>query len=78
MVRQLKPCGTPAAYARHLRHHELPCDACTAANTARVQANRREVALIMLRRADLAAAVYNGDQGRRAARRAARLRGELS
>ena len=78
MTRQLQPCGTPAAYARHLRHHEPPCQACTAANTARVAANRQEVALIRLRRADLAAAVYNGDRGRRAARHAARLRGELS
>lgn len=27
-----KPCGTLAAYARHLRHHEVPCDDCTRAN----------------------------------------------
>lgn len=25
---RLKPCGTPAAYRRHLRHHEPPCQAC--------------------------------------------------
>ena len=77
MARVLQPCGTPAAYQRHLRHREMPCQACTDANTARVQAGRRELALIMLRRAELAAAVYNGDRGRRAARRAAALRGEL-
>lgn len=28
----LKPCGTQAAYMRHLRNGEKPCDACTAAN----------------------------------------------
>jgi hypothetical protein len=27
-----KPCGTLAAYHRHLRHRELPCDDCTRAN----------------------------------------------
>lgn len=27
----LKPCGTPAAYRRHLRNNEEPCDACRAA-----------------------------------------------
>lgn len=27
----LKPCGTPAAYRRHLRNGEDPCDACRAA-----------------------------------------------
>ncbi len=26
--RTLAPCGTTAAYARHLRHGEQPCDAC--------------------------------------------------
>lgn len=25
---QPKPCGTPAAYRRHLAHSEAPCDAC--------------------------------------------------
>ncbi len=25
------PCGTVAAYKRHLRHHEAPCDPCRAA-----------------------------------------------
>jgi len=32
MTTELKPCGTPAAYKRHLRHREPPCDDCTAAN----------------------------------------------
>jgi hypothetical protein len=32
MTAQLRPCGTPAAYKRHLRHREPPCDDCTAAN----------------------------------------------
>ena len=77
MTRVLKPCGTPAAYARHLRHYEVPCEACTAANTARVAENRAELLAILQRRADLAAAVYAGDRGRKAARQAARLRGEL-
>ena len=34
MARQLAPCGTRSAYNRHLRHHEEPCEACKAANTA--------------------------------------------
>lgn len=28
VARELKPCGTPAAYRRHLRNHEPPCEAC--------------------------------------------------
>lgn len=28
MGRALKPCGTVAAHARHLRYGEKPCDAC--------------------------------------------------
>ncbi|MDX2709988.1 hypothetical protein PV350_45460 [Streptomyces sp. PA03-6a] len=27
-----KPCGTAAAYARHLRHGETPCEDCRRAN----------------------------------------------
>ena len=77
MTRELKPCGTDAAYARHLRHRQLPCDACTAAHREHVAAYRRELEAILQRRADLAAAVYHGARGRRAARRAAQLRGEL-
>lgn len=34
MGRDLMPCGTQAAYQRHLRQGEEPCDACRAANTA--------------------------------------------
>ena len=34
-MRKLRPCGTHAAYARHLRNNEKPCDACTEANRAR-------------------------------------------
>jgi len=32
----LKPCGTPAAYARHHRRGEQACDACTDAHRQRV------------------------------------------
>ena len=32
-----KPCGTLAAYHRHLRHREIPCDACVQANTTAKQ-----------------------------------------
>lgn len=38
MSRTLAPCGTVAAYNRHLRRGETPCDACREANTARYQA----------------------------------------
>ena len=34
MPRKLKPCGTTAAYSRHLYKGEEPCDACKDANTA--------------------------------------------
>lgn len=34
MTRTLQPCGTYAAYRRHLRHQEPPDDACRAAGTA--------------------------------------------
>lgn len=33
MSRELKPCGTVAAYHRHLRHNETPCDACRQARS---------------------------------------------
>ena len=33
---ELKPCGTNAAYARHKRNGEYPCDACLAAHAADV------------------------------------------
>ena len=32
--RQLRPCGTDAAYQRHLRNDEEPCDECRRAHTA--------------------------------------------
>jgi hypothetical protein len=35
MERTLKPCGTPAAYRRHLRHGEKPCDECREAENSR-------------------------------------------
>lgn len=35
MARKLKPCGTYAAYIRHLKHNEKPCDPCTLANRER-------------------------------------------
>jgi len=31
VARELKPCGTPAAYRRHLRNGEEPCAACLTA-----------------------------------------------
>jgi hypothetical protein len=36
----LKGCGTDAAYRRHLRHGETPCDECTDANRRRTYARR--------------------------------------
>lgn len=32
---ELKPCGTNAAYARHIRNHEIACDACLVAHAER-------------------------------------------
>lgn len=31
-ARDLKPCGTVAAYRRHQRHGEEPCEACKKAH----------------------------------------------
>ena len=42
MMRALKPCGTYAAYRRHLRNKETPCDECRQA--AREQKNSRKAA----------------------------------
>lgn len=39
MVRELKPCGTFAAYQRHVKAKEEPCEPCRAA--ARDQKNSR-------------------------------------
>jgi hypothetical protein len=38
MPRKLQPCGTRAAYARHLYNKEDPCEACKAANAIRASA----------------------------------------
>jgi hypothetical protein len=35
MTRTLRPCGTQAAYKRHLRNHEPPCDECRHGETER-------------------------------------------
>lgn len=40
MSTRLQPCGTPAAYRRHLRAAEPPCEACTAAVREQKQARR--------------------------------------
>lgn len=37
----LKPCGTPAAYRRHLRDGTTPCKACLEAEAARQRKNPR-------------------------------------
>lgn len=34
MPRELKPCGTLAAYRRHYLHGEKPCEPCAEANRA--------------------------------------------
>ncbi len=31
-MRALQPCGTRAAYQRHLAHREVPCRPCSEAN----------------------------------------------
>lgn len=55
------PCGTPAAYRRHLRHKESPCDACRKAKRGearqqRDEARKAEVATIPTRPPLVAAA----------------------
>lgn len=46
MTRELQPCGTYAAYRRHIRHGEVPCRPCSDAAAAwarpRQQARRAE------------------------------------
>ena len=80
MARQLQPCGTPAAYQRHIRHSEVPCTACTRAEADRSARYRAEIRDLQAqqaqRRADLAAAVYT-DRRRRGDRISAAFRGEL-
>lgn len=41
MARELRPCGTVAAYVRHLRHGEEPCDDCRKANNDAQNSNPR-------------------------------------
>ena len=41
MARELKPCGTPAAYSRHRSHGEEACRACKDAVAANRRANDR-------------------------------------
>lgn len=56
MARVLQPCGTPAAYQRHRRHYEMPCQACTDAERERSAAYRAEVAAILAAARERAAA----------------------
>lgn len=39
-TRELLPCGTPAAYMRHLTAHEEPCTPCRAAEAKRQRLRR--------------------------------------
>ena len=56
---KLQPCGTPAAYRRHLDHGEVPCWPCTEAERLRLQDRRKAPQ----RRAVLAEAVGDGSYG---------------
>lgn len=51
--RKSAQCATPAGYARHLRHKEVPCDPCTKAHTASRRA-LKEAARARRRREDIA------------------------
>ena len=42
MSRELKPCGTPAAYERHRVNGETPCQACLSAIAERARKRRAE------------------------------------
>lgn len=44
--RALQPCGTPAAYARHHRANEEPCQPCRAAHRNRPGARRPSSAVV--------------------------------
>ena len=50
MTADLQPCGTHAAYQRHVRAKEKPCDACSAENAVYVKVRRdaRQAALRLL------------------------------
>jgi hypothetical protein len=39
--RKLQPCGTDAAYNRHIQHGEEPCAVCRAAHNAYARVDRR-------------------------------------
>jgi len=39
--RELKPCGTEAAYKRHLFYREIPCDECVTAHREYLRKWRR-------------------------------------
>ena len=39
-MRELKPCGTVAAYMRHIRARELACEPCLAAMSAYTRERR--------------------------------------
>lgn len=69
----LKPCGTLAAYRRHLRHDEQPCESCLQAGrrdwedrSARHNAARRE-RYWQLREAGYSAREASSGKGRAAA-----------
>ena len=42
-MRELKPCGTIAAYRRHVYHGETPCDACWLAQRDAHQKRRERI-----------------------------------
>lgn len=49
MGRKLKPCGTEAAYRRHLRAGEQPCEMCAAIHRAeQLDRDRTPASLIVL------------------------------
>ena len=41
--RNVKPCGTEAAYKRHIRNYEVPCEPCRA-EANRIADSRRKKA----------------------------------
>ena len=45
MPRKPSPCGTEAAYKRHLRHKEAPCDACRKAHRDLQREKRKPVVI---------------------------------
>lgn len=66
MPRELKPCGTLAAYRRHRRHGEQACEACLAAVAAdkaerKVEGRKREAAVVRL--AVAAQPIVQADEG---------------